>query len=267
MIGYLIYDQIGADRNEWFINEFIKTSKNYGVELILKIIKKVEDIYNSPLPDFAIIRTINPKINNYFESKGVQTFNNFETSKIANDKFATYTLCKELNIPVMKTSLLSAKAPDINYPFVIKSRDGHGGSEVFLINSEKDLNNKLAHVNKDNFIAQEFCSNPGVDMRVYVLGDKIVLSAVRKSHTDFRSNFSLGGSVSVGKVEPYQIEVINKLRRALNFDLVGVDFIYHNGKWVLNEIEDVVGTRMLYKLTDINVVDLYLNYIIKKRKD
>ena len=85
MIGYLIYDQIGADRNEWFINEFIKTSKNYGVELILKIIKKVEDIYNSPLPDFAIVRTINPKINDYFESKGVQTFNNFETSKIAND--------------------------------------------------------------------------------------------------------------------------------------------------------------------------------------
>jgi len=33
---------------------------------------------------------------------------------------------------------------------------------------------------------------------------------------------------------------------------------------VLNEIEDVVGARMLYSLTDIDVVRLYLQHILKK---
>ncbi len=265
MIGYLVYDQIGAERNEWFIKEFIKTAKNYGVDLELKIVKDVNELYRLPLPDFAIVRTINSPINKFLEDKKVITFNNYITSKIANDKFATYKLCKKLNIPVMKTERASDK-PLLNYPLVLKSRNGHGGSEVFLIKDQTLLNKKLSTINQSNFIAQEFCSTPGVDMRVYVLGDKIILGALRKSLTDFRSNFSLGGSASIGGVTPKQIEIINKLRRELNFDFVGVDFICHNGDWILNEIEDVVGTRMIYELTDINVVDLYIQYIIEKLK-
>ncbi|MDF2611730.1 MAG: hypothetical protein K0R92_3204, partial [Lachnospiraceae bacterium] len=33
------------------------------------------------------------------------------------------------------------------------------------------------------------------------------------------------------------------------------------GELIFNEIEDVVGARMLYQCTDINLVRLYLNYI------
>ena len=62
------------------------------------------------------------------------------------------------------------------------------------------------------------------------------------------------------------IKTINKLREALDFDFVGVDFIRHDGRWVLNEIEDVVGTRMIYALTDIDAADKYIDYILKNKK-
>jgi len=44
-------------------------------------------------------------------------------------------------------------------------------------------------------------------------------------------------------------------------DFVGIDFIFSDGKPYLNEIEDVVGTRMLYKLTDLDPAKMYIEYI------
>lgn len=264
MTGWIVYDRQGAARNEWFISSFIQTAGRYGVDLSLKVVSGVDDFTGVSLPDFAIVRTIAPQINKFFEENCVPVFNNYQTSKIANDKWQTYQLCKELSIPVMKTELLVNSAPTLNFPFVLKSLNGHGGSEVFLIRNRQVLDERLTAIDESNFLAQEFCSCPGKDMRVYVLGKEIVCGVLRSSQTDFRSNFSLGGEVCVCEVSPKQKEVICKLQKTLGFDLVGVDFIFHEGEWVLNEIEDVVGTRMLYSCTDINIVDLYMRHILSR---
>ena len=46
--------------------------------------------------------------------------------------------------------------------------------------------------------------------------------------------------------------------------LVGIDFIFHEGKTYINEIEDAVGTRMLYQYTDLQIVDMYMAYILEQ---
>ena len=53
-----------------------------------------------------------------------------------------------------------------------------------------------------------------------------------------------------------------KIAALLKPDLVGIDFIFHRGKTYLNEIEDAVGTRMLYQFTDFDPVDLYMQHIL-----
>lgn len=264
MTGWIVYDKQGAQRNEWFITSFIQTAERYGVTLSLKVVSGVTDFIGAPLPDFVIVRTIAPQINLFFENQGVPAFNNYQTSKNANNKWLTFQLCKELKIPTMKTELLLRDAPSLEFPFVLKSLNGHGGKEVFLIRDRQVLDETLASVDKNSFLAQEFCSSPGQDMRVYVLGEKIVCGVLRSSKNDFRSNFSLGGEACVCEVSPKQREIIEKLREALRFDLVGVDFILHNGEWVLNEIEDVVGTRMLYRCTDVDIIDLYMRHILSR---
>ena len=55
--------------------------------------------------------------------------------------------------------------------------------------------------------------------------------------------------------------IIEKVLSHMNFDFAGIDLIYHNGHPVLNEIEDVVGSRMLYNYTDINAGKEYIRYI------
>ena len=38
-------------------------------------------------------------------------------------------------------------------------------------------------------------------------------------------------------------------------------FVFNSGKIVFNEIEDSVGARMIYSLTDIDIIKEYCNYI------
>ncbi len=264
MTGLLIYDSVGAERNQWFINEFQKTAERKGIVLTFIIADNVQELSFCDLPDFAVVRTINPQINRFFESRKVPCFNNTLTSEVANDKWRTYCLARELKLPVMETHLASELCgyESLKFPLVVKSLNGHGGTEVFLVHDKSEYEELFLKIGKDNFIVQEFCSTPGTDMRVYTLGGNVIKGIVRRSDSDFRSNFSLGGKVGEGPVSEEQISIIQKLYNTLGFDLVGVDFILHNGQWVLNEIEDVVGTRMLYKCTDIDIVDLYFEHIL-----
>ena len=44
--------------------------------------------------------------------------------------------------------------------------------------------------------------------------------------------------------------------------MVGIDFIFdEEGRFLFNEIEDVVGSRTLSALSEINIVWEYLNFI------
>lgn len=268
MIGYLIYDSFGIKRNEWFINNLISEASSHGVTLVLKNYSSVKDAKKDSLPNFAIIRTINPKINKYYNSRGVICFNNYKTSKIANNKWLTFKFAKKLNVSVMPTKRLNKiNAKKVKYPFIAKSVNGHGGNEVFLINNKEEYDNLIKNVNVKNYIMQPVCSSVGKDIRVYLLGGKILKSVLRSSTSSFKSNYSLGGKASLTSINENQQKIVNSVYENLNCDFVGIDFILDNGCWILNEIEDAVGCRMLYELTDINVTKLFINYVIERVKN
>ena len=108
------------------------------------------------------------------------------------------------------------------------------------------------------------CDTPGKDVRAYVMGGKIISMMQRMSRYDFRSNIGQGGTA-----QPYTLtddETAMALRIASLFDigLVGIDFIFHQGRLVFNEIEDAVGTRMLYALGEGDIVRDYLAFILRK---
>ena len=112
-------------------------------------------------------------------------------------------------------------------------------------------------------VVQPLCDTPGRDVRVYMLGKKILQGMLRYSDTeDFRANFGLHHCAK-------PIDIPDDIRRMalmaaerFDFGLVGVDFIFDHGRALFNEAEDVVGTRMLYQYTDIDIVPVYMDYIL-----
>lgn len=264
MIGYLIYDQEGKKRNEWFISRLIEVFFDNGINL--KVVLDSE-YKNLPLPDFAVVRCINASINKYYEEKGVAVFNNSSVSEVANDKYKTYLLAKRLDVPVMETQLLSDFDEEKfgSEPFVVKSRNGHGGKQVYLVKSKKDYD-EIKIAGKDNYIVQKVTDTLGVDTRVYFLDNRVIAVIKRTSTIDFRSNFSLGGNAEKVEITEAQNQIVKKIANELNPTFIGIDFVFNNGEWVLNEIEDPVGCRMIYKTCDFDVVKDYVKSVLKALK-
>ena len=130
-----------------------------------------------------------------------------------------------------------------------------------IINSDIKEKELLNSTNK-RFVYQKYYGHCD-DLRLYVLNKKSVGAVIRHNAKDFRSNYSLGGDVQSYQPEKELVETATKVAKLLNADYIGVDFIKVNNIWLINEIEDPVGARMLYQTSDIDIIQLYLEYILK----
>ncbi len=243
MLGYLIYDQKDIDRstNRNFINWLIEEASEYNLEL--RLITQ-EDLPEET-PDFIINRSRFYELSKKYKCKH---FNDAEVTRIANDKWLTYQTFKD-EVPMMNTWLASDNK---TYPIIIKNRFGHGGDDVHLITKDKKYS--------DDYIAQELAT-PGKDLRVYILNNQIYASVLRTCENSFKSNYSLGGRAELYDLSVTEKEVIYKVLNKLPIFYGGIDFLFKDDKLVLNEIEDPVGAKMLYNLTDKNIVQDYIKMI------
>ena len=253
--GLIIYHRDDAKKNEFFISSIMQYLQDFSFKMQLIYENDINKEYlNNHHITFAIYRGRDSKIAKLLEDHHIRVFNSSRVNELANDKYLTYLFMKENSLPVMETF---TNINEVNFlPFIAKSRAGHGGNEVYLSNNKEEFKNK------NNYIFQRMCSTPGKDVRVYVLGRKIYASVIRKSSTnDFRSNFSLGGKVEKFHPTKRMTKIVKKIIDLLHPDYIGIDFIFDKGRWVINEIEDPVGARMLYSLNYKNILQDFAKYI------
>ena len=256
--GLLIYNKADAQKNSWFISELIKRAGDFGIKLSLYV-GAFDDQFSDLLKDTDIVlnRSRDRYVNDLCGKHGVVCVNNEKTVSIGNNKWENYLFGIENEIPMIDTVKCGEGVSLPAYPFVMKEISGHGGHEVYWVNNSEKYERLLSRPGKA-YIAQRAISEHTKDLRVYMLGEKILTSVLRSSSGDFRSNYSRGGEIKLFEPDSDVREIAFKVQRLLDSDFIGIDFIPENGKWYLNEIEDAVGSRMVYKLTDIDVAGLYL---------
>ena len=275
--AWLVYDEAEAKRNEHYIRLYFDECYQRNIQLHLLLIEKIEicildaapviryDGVILTLPTFAICRTINPILSQQLEYMCIPVFNNAFVSTICNHKMKTYQYMSAFGVQTMDTFWVrnaQAASGGAVYPFVIKPVDGKGGNHVFLVRNKKEYDVAAANLENRECVMQRVASDIGKDLRVYVIGKRIVMAMLRISEIDFRSNYCLGGNASVYELSGDERTSVEKIIGLFDFGLVGIDFVFHNGNIVFNEIEDVVGSRMVYALTKINIVAEYLDYIL-----
>ena len=263
---YLIYQKEDIDYNRSYIDMYFRScaKRNIHLELITPDVFFVapEMPVEEVTAGIVINRSRDVNVALECEKRGIPVFNNSEVCRLGNDKLAAVNYAEKKGIRVMQTF---ETAYGLDFPFVMKSRDGHGGKEVFLIENEQafDSVRSMAPLSNNRWIFQKVASDKGRDLRVYITGNNITAAMLRTSENDFRSNFSLGGSASIYTLSKSERKMVEKLTDGLDIGHCGIDFIFDHGEPVFNEIEDVVGSRMLYKYTDIDVVEEYVDYISK----
>lgn len=162
--------------------------------------------------------------------------------------------------------------------FVLKSVSGHGGSEVMAVTLHRyPEDEKQAEWEWAGFLAvlrvlrtkdcilQEMIPCKSLDVRVYILGNRIYQGILRQGTKDFRSNFSLGGSTQAYHFSEEEKEFIQAFIRVFAEDglgLAGLDFIIaEDGRLIFNELEEMAGCRMLYQSTGLDVVRDYVKWL------
>ncbi len=272
MNGWLLYTSFEAKRNSWYIQQLLQAAQQQGIRLTVLLLEEITFglvqgravVYQKsdmlPPPDFAICRFAQAQLTKHLELMGIRTFNNSHVSAVANDKYATYQLMTANAVPMLDTWM---RPPYGATSLVHKPVDGKGGQDVRCLTSAAEIDS-AATTPCGAWLFQAVASEVGRDLRVYVLGTQIVAAMLRQSDTEFRSNFTLGGKATPYVLSNDDVRLVSRVTSLCDFGLVGIDFLFHHGQLVLNEIEDVVGARMLYAHTDIDIAALYLAFIREK---
>lgn len=231
----------------------------------------------SARPNAVLSRMRVDWISEHLERMDIPVFNNSKVCRICNDKRRTHLFLQGL--PMAETMFLDGTCGIISapvcYPRVLKPADGHGGESVQLIENEttwQEAADRLLADGKRPALHQAVVSHPGQDLRVYVLFGQILAGVLRTAKTGVVSNFKLGGSVELHPLTDAERAlaeaVIQRFEEAgAPLCMAGVDLLYTENGPVISEVEDVVGSRMLYQVSDMDLVDLYLRGIAQRMEN
>lgn len=253
MKGILFYSRLDYEPNKEFASWIIAEFEKNGVEVALVFL---EDFYVERKlcfePDFIINRTRDYNLSVLFEFNGIRSFNSSNIVLIGNNKYSCYKFVKDLDIPVKSIPIEPGTMELIKKPIA-----GHGGESITL---------GANVIFQRDFIYQEFIPNVIGDLRFYVIGNKIIRSVLRcKPAGSILCNYKHGAEIQLYEASDEQLKIVTKLIDSIGIiDFVGIDFfLIEDGKFIFNEIEDVVGSRMLSALGCNDTVPLCVEHIMR----
>ena len=266
--GWLLYDDCDLAVNRDFAAFFTSSSLRHGLTIETKCLSELRfgaessGLWMQPSPpDFVVSRQRDALISRQLEQMGVPVYNNASVCALCSDKRRTHQFLSGI-VPMLRTEFSVSKS--LAYPAIVKPACSHGGDRVQLVRNDAEWQAAVAAIAPHPMLQQELASDAGKDLRVYVVFGQIVAGVLRTAREGIVSNYKLGGKVELHEPTPEEQALVHRVIEAFRradapLCLAGVDLLYHHGEPVLSEVEDVVGSRMLYKVGGPDVVELYLD--------
>jgi ribosomal protein S6--L-glutamate ligase len=152
-------------------------------------------------------------------------------------------------------------------PVIIKLARGTHGNGVVLAETKKAAKSVMQafYVMDDdgtNILMQEFIKeSAGEDIRVFIVGGKVVASMKRKGlDDDFRSNLHQGGEGSTVKLTEDERRVAQKAAKSMGLSICGVDIMRSNKGPLVLEVNSSPGFG-IEKVTGRNVAATIVEYV------
>ena len=272
MYGWMIYpkntinNKFGNNAFDWMKESALKNGISIDIVfsddlIILNNNSKTEFIYGGKslkFPDFVIMRDYNYTISMQLENLGIRVINSTLTMFNSKNKAVTAQLLVKNNVSTPKFLITKEKNFKFihNYfdkrKFVMKENEGSQGKGVYLIENEEDYDN--AYRMNQEYFYQEFIEfSRGMDIRSFVLGDKVLGCVKRISDTGFKSNYSLGGRVESFELNDSIKEISLKATKALGLDFCGIDLLFTRDSFTVCEVNGNAGFRTITQVSDIDI--------------
>lgn len=251
--GLLLYNREDYDKNATYVDWLIQEASDKGIDLIFQLkddFLKMGLVADHGL-DFLINRTRSYEISLMFELSGIRVFNNAQVTLIGNNKLAGYQFARVKGYAIAPIYLDFAHRDGV----ISKPNDGHGGEGIGLLH-QIDLSDGYFR------IQQGLVTDLLGDIRFYVIDNQVIHGVLRSSGESLVSNYSQGGQVQLYPFTADEKAYVEGLIKDIQVDYAGVDFLLKkDGTLIFNEMEDVVGSRMLSHLGINNTTDLFLEHI------
>jgi ribosomal protein S6--L-glutamate ligase len=109
---------------------------------------------------------------------------------------------------------------------------------------------------------QRFIRHPGWDLRVFVLGERILGAMRRHSRGDWRTNVAQGGRAELAHIEPEAEALALRSAAASGARVAGIDLLTGpEGDWYVLEVNAVPGWRALAPVIGVDVAAAIIAYL------
>lgn len=261
------------------INVSVRQFNNFDIVINQPIRYDGEDF---KMPDLVLVRlgagitSVELAVIRYFELHGVPCVNSSTSINTVQNKFHTSQILSNANIAVPTTMLVhfpitnNLIATQIGFPCVIKVLVGSFGEGVYLCHTEDEYKKLIEFLknldNEKKLLVQEFLDDqPGVDLRVFVVGNKVIGAMKRTAPpNDFRANITIGGTGEAFPVSKEIEEISLATAAALDLEIAGIDLLFDKRGFRVCEANSNPGFSGFDRYCNTDVASEIVQFIVNR---
>ena len=296
MIGWILYRKSENELNitsDHAIIRFIQEAKLQNIELRVHHSSdlsfhltpgKITFLYQGftvAAPDFVLARrgaNTTPEcyqLLHALRASGTMLINTPESIALAQDKLLSGIHLAKHKLPIPNTQSINSTGAiefckrNSQFPIILKKPIGKRGMSVMKCSSEESFEDScgIIGLNNGTLLSQEFITTSyGRDLRVLVLGNEAIACMQRVAKTGgYKSNFSLGGSVTSYPLNENIKQLSEQAAGILGLDIAGVDLLFSEAEntFTICEVNSSPGIKGLELASNLNIAKMIVDYIAK----
>jgi RimK family alpha-L-glutamate ligase len=207
------------------------------------------------------------------ERRGLLVLNPAPSLLACHDKLQTVLRLGRRGIPQPATAHVDSAGPELRvaFPVVVKARFGSWGRDVFLCETQAELERCLTRLRKRTWfrrqgaLVQALVPPAGFDLRLVVGGGRVI-GAIKRvaARGEWRTNIALGGAREPVNPSTEACALAVAAAAAVDGDLVGVDLLPRpDGDYVVLEINGAVDFTREYSLGGRDIFEEAAGFIAR----
>ncbi len=278
----MIYDTV-----RWEEKAIFRAANRKGIELKMLNVKDIDMDFDKPLPDYYGNITLQRCTSYYrglhstafLEYKKQSVLNDLKTIINAGNKMLTSLALISNGVPSPLTSVSTSyetAMKQFSEKFqgraVLKPVIGSWGRMIALMNNPESAmalleDREYMYPLYSIFYLQEYVKRPPRDIRIFVIGDRVVCGMYRyQPEGDWRTNAAIGGRAEKCEITTELERISLKAARSVGNGILGVDIMESERGYLVHEVNSTSEFKTIASTTQIDIPGDILDYLLEVSK-